>query len=86
MCLRRRKEETLSDLVGVRKRTGQERLLSMSEYDLTARRTRAEKSTELKEELKNQMDEERVKLEGDSKDDELCAWMKKPIEDIAYSG
>lgn len=53
---------------------------------MTARQMRAEKGTEPGEELKNQRDEARVKLEGDSKDDALCAWRMKEIENTAYSG
>lgn len=73
-------------MVGAWKRLARARLLSLLEYDLTACRTRAEKDTMSEEELGDQMDEARVKLESDSEDDVFCAWKLRAIGDVAYSG
>lgn len=40
-CLRRRMEQTMSDMVGVGNHTARERQFLMLRYDLTAKRTRA---------------------------------------------
>lgn len=77
--------QTLSDMVGARKWAAQERLLSLPGYDLTAKRTRAANGTEPGAELENHMDEERVKLKGDSKNNLLCAWRVNTIKGSSYS-
>lgn len=87
-CLRQRVKQSLSDVVGVRKRASREKLFSLLGYDLIATRARAEEGTELGAELRKQMEEAREKLGGDSEkeSDVLCRWRTKPIEDLLYSG
>lgn len=78
-------EQTLSQMVGVRKLAARNRLTSLFNYDSRGRRTRTENSTELEEKLKNRMDEAQVRL-GDSIEAEmLCVWRKEAIVDFAYS-
>lgn len=60
-------------------------MFSLLDYDLFARWTRAGEGTNLGEERRNMRDEAQVKLGGDSEDDVLYGWKKKPIEDSAYS-
>lgn len=61
LCLRPRVNQMVSDIVGTRKLTAQKNLLSLLDYDLLARWTRAKSVTEPGEELRNQMGETRVK-------------------------
>lgn len=74
-----------SDTVRVWKQATRKRLLSLLSCDFNAKRTRAENSAELREELQIQMDEKRVKLWDNIEDDVLCARKMTAIEDIAYS-
>lgn len=64
VCLRRPMKQTLTDVAVVRKRAARERLFTLLGYDLPATRKRAENDTKLEEELRNQVDEARVKLWG----------------------
>lgn len=55
-------------------------------YNLTAKQAMAEGGTELRDEVRHQIDEARVKLGNDRKNDLLCAWRIEATEDIAYFG
>lgn len=85
LFLRRLMKQTLSDMVGARKRTTQERLSSLLLYDLVVTGTRAEEGTKLEKKLRYQMNEAEVELGKGSKGDVFCAWRLKQIEHIAYS-
>lgn len=62
-------KQKVSDTVGARKRAAQERLFLLLENDLPTRRTRARNGAELEGELRNQLDEARVKPGGGSEND-----------------
>lgn len=87
-CLRQRMKQTLSDVIGVRKRAAREKLFSLLGYDLIARRVRPGEGTELEVELKKQLEEARRKLMGNEgeKSQILCAWRMSAIDDLTYSG
>lgn len=64
MCLRQKKEQTLRDMVGARRRAARERLFSLLVSDLIVARMSAEKGTALIGELSHKMDEAQVRLGG----------------------
>lgn len=79
----RRMRQALSDMVRARRRVPLQRLLSFLQYNLAAKRARVEDGAELGEKLGNRMDEARVKLSDDSKNDALWLWRQRGIEDNA---
>lgn len=62
MCLTRRMEHMMTDIVWIWKRMAQKRLFLPLEYDLTASRTMADDDTEPGEQLKMHTEEAQVKL------------------------
>lgn len=71
VCLKRRRKQTLIEMVEARKRAEQKSVLSLLGYDLSARRKRSADGTGLGSELQNLKNETRVKLEGDAEDSVL---------------
>lgn len=83
---RQRTKQTLSAVLGDRKRTAKEKLFSLLRYDLIVRLLRAENGKELAEELKNQMHEVRVKLREESGEDLASGCRMKEVDKFPYSG
>lgn len=85
VCLERRMNQKLKDLVVIWKRAARQKLYSLLGWSFTAKQTRAAEGTELGEMLRNQMGEARRKLGGDTWDDLLCTWRLTEMQDTAYS-
>lgn len=86
-CLKQRMKQSLSNVVGIRKRASREELFSFLEYELIARRTKADDDTELEAQLRSRKEAVRDMLGGMSKKGThvLSVWRTKPIEELVYS-
>lgn len=84
--LREWMKKALSDTFEAGQHAARQKLLSLAEYDLTAKQTRPEKGAELEQKLRNKKHEGLVKVRGDSENDVSRAWRMKAIGEIAYSG